>query len=64
MPCPPTIRGSATPPALDLGASEEWIYPAEVSADEFVTVEQLIDLTKTIALSIMHWSGVRESAGK
>jgi acetylornithine deacetylase len=106
------------PPALDLGAPEEWLYPAEVSADEpivqtalqaledcgiepqlmgfgsltdcvhlinhsniptinlgadiesahsadeFVTVEQLIDLTKTIALSIMRWSGVRESAGK
>jgi len=29
-----------------------------------VTVEQLIDLTKTLALTIMRWSGVRESAGK
>jgi hypothetical protein len=28
-----------------------------------VTVEQLIELTKTIALSIMRSSGVRESAG-
>jgi len=106
------------PPALDLGGPEEWLYPAEVSADEpivqtalraladcgiepqlmgfgsltdcvhlinhsqiptinlgadiesahsadeFISVEQLIDLTKTIALSIMRWSGVRESAGK
>ena len=48
------------PPALDLGVHIESAH----SADEFVTVEQLIDHTKTIALSIMRWSGVRESAGR
>lgn len=47
-------------PTINLGADIESAH----LADEFVTVEQLIDLTKTIALSIMRWSGVRESAGK
>jgi hypothetical protein len=46
-------------PTINLGADIESAH----SADEFVTVDQLIDLTKTIALSIMRWSGVRESAG-
>ena len=46
-------------PTINLGTDIESAH----SADEFVTVEQLIDLTKTIALSIMRWSGVRESAG-
>ncbi len=45
-------------PTINLGADIESAH----SADEFVTIEQLIDLTKTIALSIMRWSGVRESA--
>jgi acetylornithine deacetylase len=45
-------------PTINLGPDIESAH----SADEFVTVEQLIDLTKTIALSIMRWSGVRESA--
>jgi hypothetical protein len=31
-------------------------------ADEFVTVEQLIELTKALALAIMRWSGVKETA--
>ncbi len=31
-------------------------------ADEFVTVEQLIELTKALALTLMRWSGVREAA--
>jgi len=44
-------------PTINLGPDIESAH----SADEFVTVEQLIDLTKTIALSIMRWSGVRES---
>ncbi|MCH8084716.1 MAG: hypothetical protein IH885_10815 [Myxococcales bacterium] len=48
------------PSALDLGSDIESAH----SADEFVTVEQLIDLTTTIAFSIMRWSGVRESAGR
>jgi hypothetical protein len=34
------------------------------SADEFIRVEQPIGLAKTIALSIMRGSGVRESAGR
>jgi acetylornithine deacetylase len=46
-------------PTINLGADIESAH----SADEFISVEQLIDLTKTIALSIMRWSGVRESAG-
>jgi acetylornithine deacetylase len=46
-------------PTINLGADIESAH----SADEFVTVEQLIDLTKTIALSIMRWSGVRKRAG-
>ena len=46
-------------PAINLGTHIESAH----SADEFVTVEQLIELTKTIALSIMRSSGVRESAG-
>jgi acetylornithine deacetylase len=46
-------------PTINLGPDIESAH----SADEFVTIEQLIDLTKTIALSIMRWSGVRESAG-
>ncbi len=45
-------------PTINLGADIESAH----SADEFVTIDQLIDLTKTIALSIMRWSGVRESA--
>ena len=36
-------------PTINLGADIESAH----SADEFVTVDQLIDLTKTIALSIM-----------
>jgi acetylornithine deacetylase len=47
-------------PTINLGADIESAH----SADEFISVEQLVDLTKTIALSIMRWSGVRESAGK
>ncbi len=31
-------------------------------ADEFVTVEQLIELTRALALTLMRWSGVREAA--
>jgi acetylornithine deacetylase len=46
-------------PTINLGADIESAH----SADEFIRVEQLIDLTKTIALSIMRWSGVRERAG-
>jgi acetylornithine deacetylase len=44
-------------PTINLGADIESAH----SADEFVTIQQLVDLTKTIALSIMRWSGVRES---
>jgi hypothetical protein len=44
-------------PTTHLGTDIESAH----SADGFGTVESLIDLTKTIALSIMHWSGVRES---
>jgi len=46
-------------PTINLGVDIESAH----SADEFVTVEQLIDLTKTIALAVMRWCGVRESAG-
>jgi acetylornithine deacetylase len=46
-------------PTINLGADIESAH----AADEFVSVEQLIDLTKTLALAIMRWSGVRESAG-
>jgi len=46
-------------PTINLGPDIESAH----SADEFVSVEQLIDLTKTIALAVMRWSGVRESAG-
>ena len=45
-------------PTINLGPDIESAH----SADEFATVEQLIELTKTLALSIMRWSGVRESA--
>ena len=41
-------------PTINLGVDIESAH----SADEFVTVEQLIDLTKTLALSIMRWTGV------
>jgi hypothetical protein len=46
-------------PTINLGTHIE----SARSADEFMTVEQLIELAKTIALSIMRSFGVRESAG-
>ncbi|MBW2493509.1 MAG: ArgE/DapE family deacylase [Deltaproteobacteria bacterium] len=45
-------------PTINLGPDIESAH----SADEFVTVAQLVDLTKTLALAIMRWSGVRERA--
>jgi len=45
-------------PTINLGVDIESAH----SADEFASIEQLIALTKTIALSIMRWSGVRASA--
>ncbi len=45
-------------PTINLGPDIESAH----SADEFVTVDQLVDLTKTLALAIMRWSGVRERA--
>ena len=46
-------------PTINLGPDIDSAH----SADEFASVEQLVDLTKAIALSIMRWSGARESAG-
>jgi len=45
-------------PTINLGVDIESAH----SADEFASIEQLIALTKTIALSIMRWSGVHASA--
>jgi len=45
-------------PTINLGVDIESAH----SADEFASIEQLIALTKTIALSIMRWSGVRANA--
>jgi hypothetical protein len=54
----PTINHSMIP-TINLGTDIESAF----SADEFVTIEQLIEVTKTIAISIMRWSGARVSAG-
>ena len=45
-------------PTINLGPDFETAH----MADEFVTVEQLIELTKALALAIMRWSGVKETA--
>ena len=45
-------------PTINLGPDIETAH----MADEFVTVEQLIELTKALALTIMRWSGVKEAA--
>jgi len=44
-------------PTINLGPDIETAH----MADEFVTVEQLIELTKALALTIMRWSGVNEA---
>lgn len=45
-------------PTVNLGPDIETAH----MADEYVTVEQLIELTKALALAIMRWSGVKEAA--
>ena len=45
-------------PTINLGPDIETAH----MADEYVTVEQLIDLTKVLALVIMRWSGMRSNA--
>jgi acetylornithine deacetylase/succinyl-diaminopimelate desuccinylase-like protein len=45
-------------PTINLGPDIETAH----MADEYVTTDQLIDLTKALALIIMRWSGVRPSA--
>jgi acetylornithine deacetylase len=44
-------------PTINLGPDIETAH----MADEFVTVEQLIELTKALAMAIMRWSGVKET---
>jgi acetylornithine deacetylase/succinyl-diaminopimelate desuccinylase-like protein len=48
----------ANVPTINLGPDIETAH----MADEFVTLEQLIELTKALALTIMRWSGVKEAA--
>jgi acetylornithine deacetylase/succinyl-diaminopimelate desuccinylase-like protein len=48
----------ANVPTINLGPDIETAH----MADEFVTLEQLIELTKALALTIMRWSGVKETA--
>jgi acetylornithine deacetylase len=48
----------ANVPTINLGPDIESAH----MADEFVTVEQLVELTKTLALTIMRWSGVKGTA--
>jgi acetylornithine deacetylase len=45
-------------PTVNLGPDIETAH----MADEYVTVEQLTQLTKALALAIMRWSGVRQAA--
>jgi acetylornithine deacetylase len=47
----------ASIPTINLGPDIESAH----MADEYVTVEQLVELTKTLALTIMRWSGVKEA---
>jgi len=44
-------------PTINLGPDIETAH----MADEYVTVEQLTELTKALALAIMRWCGVREA---
>jgi acetylornithine deacetylase len=48
----------ASVPTINLGPDIESAH----MSDEYVTVEQLVELTKTLALTIMRWSGVKEAA--
>jgi len=45
-------------PTVNLGPDIETAH----MADEFVTLEQLDQLTRALALAIMRWCGVREVA--
>jgi len=45
-------------PTINLGPDIETAH----MADEYVMVDQLIELTRALALTIMRWSGVRETA--
>lgn len=44
-------------PTINLGPDIETAH----MADEFVTLEQLTELTKALALTLMRWSGVKEA---